>query len=153
MLSDDWDVVATRSAHQEGGDVSTKGCFAIRETVPRGASKRAMDVTLPSVQRQYALVYLDEIIMFREPRKSTPNSSTNVLTLLPDTGLILKLKKRKFFTETFDCLDHVIRPKRFKVSSHTTHTIRGLKAATSFTKPLVLLGAVQSFQMICLRLC
>jgi hypothetical protein len=56
------------------------------------------------------LVYLDGLIVFSGSRSAHVVHVAEVLTLLGNAGLSLKLKKCYLFSEIIDYLRHVIRP-------------------------------------------
>lgn len=105
-----------------------------------GTFQRTMDVILSTVKWQFALVYLDDIVVFSRTPVEHIDHVRHVLTLLHDDGVILKLKKCRFFTDTIDYLSHVIRPRRSEIASHTTDAIRGLQTPTSPTELRSFLG-------------
>lgn len=74
--------------------------------------QRSMDVMLSSARLQSALVHLDDIMVFLQNPNLHIAHLGQVLTLLRDEGVTLKLKKCFFFAEKIDYLEHAIRPER-----------------------------------------
>lgn len=61
-----------------------------------------MDVILESIEWQFALVYLDFIIIFPKTYKEYIDNGKSMLTLLQRARFTFKLEKWSFFTEIFD---------------------------------------------------
>jgi Reverse transcriptase (RNA-dependent DNA polymerase) len=64
--------------------------------------QRAIDIILSGVKWKTCLVYLDDVIVFSGSRSAHLAHVAEVLTLLGNAGLSLKLKKCHFFSETVD---------------------------------------------------
>lgn len=86
-----------------------------------------MGVISSPVKCQFALVCLDDIIIFSKTADEHIEHVSTVLSLVHRAGIRLNFKKGRFITGKIDCLGHVIRPSRFKLASYTTDTIRDLK--------------------------
>lgn len=69
-----------------------------------------------------------------------------MFTLFKKTGVILKLRKCKLFTETIDYLGYVIPPRRPKIASHTTDAVRELQTPINLTKLRSFLGLRNVFR-------
>jgi hypothetical protein len=69
-------------------------------------------------------VYLDDIIVFSSSRKAHLHHVHEVLSLLEEAGLSLKLSKCHFFQASVDYLGHVIRPGRLGVAEKNTAALR-----------------------------
>lgn len=96
----------------------------------RGASRtfqRIMNVILSVVKWRFAIVYLDDILIFLNLLKEHFADVRKVSTLLNNTGVTVELRKCRFFTETTEYLGHIIRQRRFEIASRTTDAVRGLK--------------------------
>jgi Reverse transcriptase (RNA-dependent DNA polymerase) len=78
--------------------------------------QRAIDIILSGVKWKTCLVYLDNVIVFSENRAAHLTHVAEVLTLLGNAGMSLKLKKCHCFSNTVDYLGHVIRPGRLGVA-------------------------------------
>jgi Reverse transcriptase (RNA-dependent DNA polymerase) len=72
--------------------------------------QRAIDIILSGIKWKTCLVYLGDFIVFSGSRSAHLAHVAEVLTLLGNAGLSLKLKKCHFFSETVDYLGLVIRP-------------------------------------------
>jgi Reverse transcriptase (RNA-dependent DNA polymerase) len=88
--------------------------------------KRAIDIILSGVKWKICLVYLDDVIVFFGSESAHLAHVAEVLTLLGNAGLSLKLKKGHLLSETVEYLGHVIRPGRLRVAEKNT---TGLKTA------------------------
>lgn len=75
-------------------------------------SHRATDLMLVSVQWQFALVYLDDIVIFSKSPADHIEQDRRVSRMIYEFGVSLKLKKGKFFAETIHHLSHVLRSVR-----------------------------------------
>lgn len=98
-----------------------------------GTFQWAMEVIMSLVKWQSALVYLDDIVVFSRSLRNQINHVKQVLSILKDAGVTLKLMKCNFFTETIDYLGHVIRLRRLEIATHTTAAIKKLKLPTNIT--------------------
>lgn len=67
-----------------------------------GAFQRAMDVVQQSVTWQFALIYLDDIVVISKSLSEHIEFFRHDLTLLLDRNVTLKLKRCKFFFNTID---------------------------------------------------
>jgi Reverse transcriptase (RNA-dependent DNA polymerase) len=91
------------------------------ETPPRPFKGQ---LTFSGVKWKTCLVYLDDAIVFSENRAAHLTHIAEVLTLLGNAGLSLKLKKCHLFSSTVDYLGHVIRPGRLGVAEKNTVALR-----------------------------
>lgn len=98
-----------------------------------GTFQRAVDVIILSERCQYALAYLDDIVVLPRASQVHIKHVRKVLALFCDAEVALKLKNCKFFTKIIDYLGYVVCPSRLEVSSHSTDAIRGVKAPTILT--------------------
>ena len=72
--------------------------------------QRAVDIILSRVKWHHALVYLDDVIIYSHDVREHFNRVHEVLSVLKDAGISLKLTKCRFFESSVDYLGHVIRP-------------------------------------------
>lgn len=105
-----------------------------------------MDVILSTIRWQYALVYLDDVIVYSRSIEAHLDHVYSVLQLLKDAGVTLQLKKCQFFTDNVDYLGHVIRPGKLQVADKTTEAIEGLKPPTTVTGIRSFLGLCNVFR-------
>lgn len=110
--------------------------------------QRTKDVAVSAVKRQFVLVYLDYNVVFSRSSEALINHDEHLLTLLCDEGAILKLKKCRFFFESFASLGNVIRHKRYAFASHKTNAIKGLHVARIVTKLTCSLGFCIVFRRV-----
>lgn len=78
---------------------------------------RAADIILSECELQYALVYLDYVIVYYKSRREHLDHLRTMLTLLKEAAASLKLKKCWFFEDAVDYLGHVLRPGKLEVAS------------------------------------
>lgn len=102
--------------------------------------QREMNIILSSVKWPYPLVYLDDIFMYSESSDKHISPVGQVLTLLNEAGVTLKLKNCEFFTNRIAYLGHVIKPGGQAVSSYTIDAIGGLQTPSNITELLSFLG-------------
>lgn len=91
------------------------------------AFQRAMDGVPATVKYQYALVYIDEVIMSSETSKKHSQNIEKVLMLLKHAGIRTKLKDNSIFDETIDYSGHIVVPGRIHVGAETTKTVKALQ--------------------------
>lgn len=70
--------------------------------------QRAIDVVLASVKWQFALVYLDDIIVFSQSIDDHFDHLRTVLTLMLEAGFSLKLNKCFLLRKELEYLGHII---------------------------------------------
>ena len=102
--------------------------------------QRAVDIILSRVKWQYALVYLDDVIVYSKTIKEHFIHVQTVLQLLRDAGVSLKLAKCSFFDQSVDYLGHVIKPGKLEVASKTVDAIRQARPPTDQTQLRSFLG-------------
>lgn len=86
-----------------------------------------MDVINASVKWQFVLVYLDNITIFSKSPSEHVEHTHQVLHLLSDDGVTLKLKIYSIFTDTIDYFGHIILPGVLEVETQTPDAIPTLK--------------------------
>lgn len=104
--------------------------------------EHVMHPMLCSVKRQFAFVYLHDIVYFSRWQSEHMNHTRLVYSLLKEAAATLILKKYVLFTDNLVYLGHVIRPGRFEVASHSTNAIPNVKISTSQTE-------LRSFMYLC----
>ena len=77
--------------------------------------QRTIDLILSRFRWQTCLVYLDDIIIFSKNKVDHLRHVEQVLSVMRDAGLTLKLPKCTFFTDTVKYLGHIIRPGRLEI--------------------------------------
>lgn len=70
------------------------------------------------IRRWFALVYLDEIVVYRKSHQDHNKQALGVLRLPYKAGVTLKLKKWNRFAETIDYLAQVALLGRPKLAEH-----------------------------------
>lgn len=85
-----------------------------------------MDAALPADKWHFALVYLDDILVFSHSAAERIDHARYVSTPLRKTGVTLKLKSCKF-TKTIDNMRLFVCSWGLEIASHTTDAVKGLK--------------------------
>lgn len=80
--------------------------FGLRNAL--GTFQRTLDVILSSIKWQFALVYLDYIVVFNRALQQHIDHECEDLALLHSADATIELRKCKFFTHTINYLGHVI---------------------------------------------
>jgi hypothetical protein len=70
--------------------------------------QRAVDVILATVRWQCAITYLDDVIVYSSSKEQHLKDLRQVLSLLRDAGISLKLSKCHFFQESVKYLGYVV---------------------------------------------
>ena len=68
--------------------------------------QRAVDILLSNMKWQHCLVYLDAVIIYPNSEEEHITHVDNILGLLREAGVSLKLKKSEFFKKSVDYLGH-----------------------------------------------
>ena len=102
--------------------------------------QRAIDIILSRVKWRTALVYLDDIIVYSPDAESHFDHLKEVLQLLHQAGITLKLKKCQFFQDKVEYLGHIIQPGQLRVNSHTTEGLKHCLPPTNQTELRSFLG-------------
>ena len=117
--------------------------------------QRVVDMILSSVRWQTCLVYLDHVIVFSRNVQEHLNHVNEILTLLRNAGVTLKLKKCDFFRNKVNYLGHVITPGKLSVATKNMEAFAEAKFPTNITQLRSFLGSanvyrrfVEDFSMI-----
>ncbi len=82
--------------------------------------QRQLDILLSGYRWQTCLVYLDEVILFSRRFKEHVQKVCEILSVLKNDSLSLKLRKCHFFKESVDYLGHIIGPGKLQVALKNT---------------------------------
>ncbi len=85
-------------------------------------------------------MYLDDIIVFSRTLEQHFAHLQEVLELLKQAGITLKLPKCKFFCETVDYLGNIIRPGRLALAEKNTRALQEAKHPQNQTELRSFLG-------------
>ena len=127
-----WQIPVAEEDREKTTFTCHEGCFQFKR-MPFGLCnapatfQRTLDILLAGYRWKSCLVYLDDIIIFSKSREEHIQHVEEVLRVLRDAGLSLKLEKCQFFTDTVDYLGHVIRPGVLEVAEKNTATIKGFE--------------------------
>ena len=108
--------------------------------------QRALDIILSGVKWQICLVYIDDVIVFSKDRESHLRHLDEVLTLLREAGVTIKLSKCFFFEDKVDYLGHVISPGRLSVAAKNKDAIRDAVFPRTLTQVRSFLGACNVYR-------
>lgn len=86
--------------------------------------QRAIDIILSKVKWRTCLVYLDDVIVFSRDMDDHVQHVDEVLTLLRDAGVILRLKKCAFFQQIVQHLGQQTTPGKLSVLEASTRALR-----------------------------
>ena len=89
--------------------------------------QRTVYMLLYGYRCRTCLVYLDDIIVFRNTAEEHVDHVREVLTVLKEAGFSLKLKKCMFFAKFVDDIGRVIRPGRLEVATKNTDAMKCFK--------------------------
>ena len=96
--------------------------------------QRAIDIILSRVKWEFALVYLDDVIIYSKTVTEHIIHVRQVLGMLRAAGVSLKLRKCAFFKPSVDYLGHVIRPGKLEVASKMTDALKKALPPTNQTE-------------------
>ena len=85
--------------------------------------QRTLDILLAGYRWKTCLVYLDDIIVFSRDQASDIKHVDEVLTVLREAGMSLKLRKCHFFVKSMDYLGHVIQPGLLQVAQKNVEVV------------------------------
>jgi transposase InsO family protein len=102
--------------------------------------QRALDMLLAKVKWKFALVYLDDVIIYSRSLEDHLVHVDYVLRLLRNAGISLKLQKCNFFQPRVDYLGHVVTPGKLAVAEKNIDTIRQAKYPQTRTELRSFLG-------------
>lgn len=108
--------------------------------------QRAMDVIPTSVKGQYAIVEIDNIIIFPKTEDEHSKHIYEMLQVLKNAGRAIKLKKCFFYRKTIDYLGHVIALGRLQVVQKATVAIKMLQYPTTASVKRSFLGILNVFR-------
>ena len=108
--------------------------------------QRALDIILSGVRWRTCLIYLDDVIVFSKTLTDHIDHLDEVLTLLGDAGISLKLRKCSFFQRKVTYLGHVILPGKLAVAADSTKAIRDAIFPKTLTQLRSFLGACNVYR-------
>lgn len=109
---------------------------------------RVMEIIFSSVKWQFALVYLDVIVIFSQTPWQHTDHAGLVLSLLKEAEVTLKLRQSAVPMNKIFYLGHVVQSNQTEVSSHTTDAICYLKIPRTQTKRCSIIGYCDFFRRI-----
>ena len=108
--------------------------------------QRPLEFILSALRWQTCLIYLDDVIVFSKDTKEHIAYVDQVLTLLRQAGVSLKLKKCEFFQPKVDYLCHVINPGKLAVATENTKAFEQAKFPRNTTQVRSFLGAANVYR-------
>lgn len=109
---------------------STRMPFGLKKAL--GTFQWAMNVILSAVKWQFALMYLEDVVVVSRNPDEHIDHVWQVLTLFQHAAVTLKLKCESF-TKCTNYIGNVIGPGCLQGSSHTTDAISNLKLPKDVT--------------------
>lgn len=98
-----------------------------------GTSQRIVEVIRATVKWQFALDYLDGVIVFSSSFREHVEHVATIFRFLKDAGVTLTLKKCAVITGAVDYLGHKIMPDTLVVETCTKDAIVGLREPRAVT--------------------
>ena len=108
--------------------------------------QRALDIIISGVRWQTYLIYLDDVIVFSRDTSSQIQHVDQVLALLRNAGVSLKLKKCSFFQPKVNYLGHVITPRKILVAKENTAAFANATFPKNATRMRSFLGAANLYR-------
>ena len=102
--------------------------------------QRAVDIILSRVKWETALVYLDDVIIYSKTVTEHFAHVGEILRLLRDAGVSLKLSKFTFFDTSVTYLGHMIRPGTLEVERRNVFAIERARPPQNQTELRSFLG-------------
>lgn len=91
-----------------------------------GMFQRDMEVILATVKLLFALVYLQDIIIFSKLLSEHCKHVCKIQNIFSDAGVTLKHEKSSLFTDTTDYSGHIIQLGELGISTHTCDALHDL---------------------------
>ena len=108
--------------------------------------QRALDIILSGVRWQTCLIYLDDVIVFSKSMEKHIQDVDEVLQLLGDAGVSLKLKKCEFFQPRVNYLGHVVTPGKLSMAADRAQGFRNSTFPLDKGMMMSFLGAANYFR-------
>ena len=109
--------------------------------------QRTVDILLSGYRWKTCLVYLDDVIIFSKSIEEHLRHVDEVLEILRQAGMSLRLRKCHFFTNSVNYLGHVIRPGTLEVSEKNIVAIRAATPPKNQTQPRYFLGLCNVYRL------
>lgn len=116
-----------------------------------GTFQRNIDVITSSVKLHFAIVYIDNILIFRKAPERYIERIWRVQSSLDNAGTTLKLRKCNFLTNTINDIGEVVCFWHLELASSTTHIIWRQKPPANITELWTFFGLCNVFQRFFLR--
>eukprot|EP00173_Palmaria_palmata_P000458 Plantae.Rhodophyta-Palmaria_palmata.ctg1209.p1 GENE.Plantae.Rhodophyta-Palmaria_palmata.ctg1209~~Plantae.Rhodophyta-Palmaria_palmata.ctg1209.p1 ORF type:complete len:666 (+),score=133.55 Plantae.Rhodophyta-Palmaria_palmata.ctg1209:1587-3584(+) len=108
--------------------------------------QRALDLILSGVRYEFALVYLDDIIIFSRTFDEHMEHLAHVLGLLKTANISLKLKKCKFARHEVQYLGHMIKPGQLEMLSARVESLRLIELPKTKKDVRIFLGLASLYR-------
>ena len=102
--------------------------------------QRTVDILLMKFRWRTCLVYLDDIIIFSKTLDENIQHVDEILIVLCEAGMSLKLRKCHFFVKSVEYLGHVIRPGLLQVATRNVEAIERAQHPLTETQVRSFLG-------------
>lgn len=108
--------------------------------------QRVMNIILSSVHWQFALVYLDDVIVFSKTLDEHFDHVRTVLRLLRNAGVTIRLDKCSFFATKVEYLGHTITPGKLAIHNRACDAVEQFKPLRTTTDIRSFLGLCNVFR-------
>ncbi|CAN8072599.1 unnamed protein product, partial [Agarophyton chilense] len=126
------------------------GCFLGLTNAP-ATFQRAIHILLAPFKWRTCLVYLDDIIVFSNNLDDHLEHVRDVMKILRDAGITLKLKKSEFFTDSVKYLGHIIRPGQLSINEVRVKSLKEAKHPKTQTELRSFLGLCNVYRRFVLN--
>ena len=108
--------------------------------------QRALDIILSGVRWKLCLIYLHDFVVFPRTMENHLRHVDEILTLLRNAGVTLKLKKCAFFQPRVGYLGNFITPEKLSVATENTKTFAHATFPQYTTQRRSFLGAANVYR-------
>ena len=108
--------------------------------------QRTLDILLAGVRFDYALVYLDDIIVYSSTFSEHLRHLDHVLSLLKSANVTLKLEKCRFASREVEYLGHLIKPGKLELKYSNVRALAGLSYPRTKTELRSFLGTCNVYR-------
>ena len=153
-----WQISVAKADQDKTNFTCHEGCYRFKR-MPSGfcnapaTFQRMLDILLAGLRWKSFLVYLDNIIVFSKSAAVDEHFKhlVEILAILLQAGLSLKLKKCNFFTKTVDYLGHVIRSGKLEVAEKNNVVLKSFKEPKTRTQLRSFLGMCNVYRRFVLN--
>lgn len=108
--------------------------------------QRTMDILLSGVRFQFALIYLDDIIVYSSSFRDHLGHLDHVLKTLREANVTLRLQKCRFASQEVEYLGHLIRPGELALKENNVKSLEGIQYPRTKTQLRSFLGTANFYR-------